>query len=108
MPPGQPGTPWQDAADSLTDWLAEAILLPDGRPALYVYEQLTPALGSMPGLLQRGLIGAVRLVPREAGIVQPHEAVAPGPVTGRLAADGGDPGQPGADLPALRRGGQGR
>jgi uncharacterized protein (DUF1015 family) len=80
---GQPGTPWQDAADSLTDWLAEAILLPDGQPALYVYEQLTPALGSMPGLLQRGLIGAVRLVPREAGIVQPHEAVAPGPVTGR-------------------------
>ncbi|HEU5421558.1 MAG TPA: DUF1015 domain-containing protein [Streptosporangiaceae bacterium] len=82
-PAGQPGTPWQDAADSLGDWLAGAVLVPDSQPALYVYEQLTPAQGGLPGLLQRGLIGAVRLVPREAGIVQPHEAVAPGPVTGR-------------------------
>jgi len=82
-PAGQPGTPWQDAADSLSGWLAAAVLVPDGQPALYVYEQLTPAQGGLPRLLQRGLIGAVRLVPREAGIVQPHEAVAPGPVTGR-------------------------
>jgi uncharacterized protein (DUF1015 family) len=82
-PAGQPGSSWQDAADSLRDWLDQAILVPDRRPALYVYEQLTPARDGMPGLLQRGLIGAIRLVPREAGIVQPHEAVAPGPVTGR-------------------------
>jgi uncharacterized protein (DUF1015 family) len=34
--------------------------------------------------VQRGLIGAVRLSPPEAGVVRPHEDVAPGPVAGRL------------------------
>jgi uncharacterized protein (DUF1015 family) len=37
------------------------------------------------GSLQRGLIGALRLVPLDAGIVLPHEDVAPGPVAGRRA-----------------------
>ncbi len=35
--------------------------------------------------MQRGLIGAIRLVPPDAGIVLPHEDVSPGPVAGRLA-----------------------
>ena len=34
---------------------------------------------------QRGLIGRLRLVPADAGIVLPHEDVSPGPVAGRLA-----------------------
>ena len=34
-------------------------------------------------MLQRGLIGALRLEPYSARIVQPHEDVAPGPVIGR-------------------------
>jgi uncharacterized protein (DUF1015 family) len=33
---------------------------------------------------QRGLIGALRLSPVGAGVVRPHENVAPGPVAGRL------------------------
>ncbi len=40
--------------------------------------------GDYGGMIQRGLIGALRLVPPEAGIVLPHEDVAPGPVAGRL------------------------
>lgn len=83
-PAGQPGSSWDDAAADLREWLQEAILVPDQRSALYVYEQLTAGQDGMPGQLQRGLIGAVRLVPRDAGIVRPHEAVAPGPVAGRL------------------------
>ncbi|MGH3276323.1 MAG: DUF1015 family protein [Streptosporangiaceae bacterium] len=82
---GQPGTAWDDAAADLATWLAQAILVPDDRPALYVYEQLTAGSDGAPGHLQRGLIGAVALTPREAGIILPHEAVAPGPVAGRLA-----------------------
>ena len=35
--------------------------------------------------MQRGLIGAIRLVPPEARIVLPHEDVSAGPVAGRLA-----------------------
>jgi len=48
-------------------------------PALYVYEQ-TRTGGQV---LQRGLIGALRLVPLGAGPVLPHEDVIPGPVSGR-------------------------
>ena len=42
----------------------EGILVTDARPALYVYEQGMP--GRRTGLLQRGLIGAVRLTPPDA------------------------------------------
>ena len=84
-PAGQPGSSGDDAAADLRQWLADGILVPDAEPALYVYEQFSAGLDGQPDRLQRGLIGAVELVPREAGIVQPHEAVAPGPVAGRLA-----------------------
>jgi uncharacterized protein (DUF1015 family) len=76
---GQPGSPYEDAAAELGNWLAGGILAPDPAPALYVYEQ--SAAGH--GVLQRGLIGALRLEPYTARIVQPHEDVAPGPVIGR-------------------------
>jgi uncharacterized protein (DUF1015 family) len=83
-PAGGSGSGWDEAAADLRQWLADAILVPDAGPALYVYEQLTPETDGEPGQLQRGLIGAVRLEPREAGVIAPHEAVAPGPVRGRL------------------------
>jgi uncharacterized protein (DUF1015 family) len=67
------------AADTLNSWIGRGVLAADPRPAIYVYEQ-----SAAPGdVLQRGLIGAVRLSPPGAGIVLPHEAVMPGPVTGR-------------------------
>jgi uncharacterized protein (DUF1015 family) len=82
---GQSGSAGADAAADLGAWLADAVLVPDRQPALYAYEQLTAGPPGEPGHLQRGLIGAVGLSPREAGIILPHEAVAPGPVAGRLA-----------------------
>jgi uncharacterized protein (DUF1015 family) len=91
-PAGQPGSPYEDAAHDLERWLTEGILVADSAPALYVYEQVTPeyarsaAGGSpapRPGTIQRGLIGALELEPYSAGIVRPHEGVAPGPVAGR-------------------------
>jgi len=67
------------AAGTLTSWIDQGVLAADPRPAIYVYEQ-----SAAPGdVLQRGLIGAIRLSPPGAGIVLPHEAVMPGPVTGR-------------------------
>jgi len=70
---------YADAARLLRDWQDDGILVPDPVPTLYVYEQ------SLPGgpVLQRGLIGALRLAPPDAGPVLPHEDVIPGPVTGR-------------------------
>lgn len=71
----------QVAAATLRGWISEGVLAADPRPALYAYEQST---GAAPGqALQRGLIGMVRLSPPGDGIVLPHEAVMPGPVTGR-------------------------
>ena len=70
---------YSDAARLLRDWQDDGILVPDPRPALYVYEQSLPA----GPVLQRGLIGALRLAPLGAGPVLPHEDVIPGPVAGR-------------------------
>jgi uncharacterized protein (DUF1015 family) len=86
--PGHPGEEYHEAATSLRHWQDEAILVTDQEPALYLYEQ-SAGVGDADGggepMLQRGLIGAVRLVPPEAGIILPHEDVSPGPVAGRLA-----------------------
>jgi uncharacterized protein (DUF1015 family) len=77
--PGHGGNVYDDAAQTLAEWLQDGILLPDPAPALYVYEQAAPG----GAVVQRGLIGAVRLRPPEAGVIRPHEDVAPGPVEGR-------------------------
>jgi uncharacterized protein (DUF1015 family) len=94
---GHAGEEYRDAAVLLRQWLADRILVADTDPALYVYEQAAVAdtskasggdgVGRTPGhkgLLQRGLIGRLRLVPPRAGIVMPHEDTSPGPVAGRL------------------------
>ena len=78
--PGHWGNAYDDAARALREWQRGQILVPDPQPSLYVYEQAL-ASGTV---MQRGLIGALRLSPPEAGVVRPHEDVAPGPVKGRL------------------------
>jgi uncharacterized protein (DUF1015 family) len=91
--PGHPGEEYQEAAASLREWQDQRILVTDESPALYVYEQSAASgSGGASGvnghgepLLQRGLIGVVRLLPPEAGVILPHEDVSPGPVAGRLA-----------------------
>ena len=95
---GRPDEIYSDAALALQDWLDEQIMVPDQVPGLYVYEQAAVGGGALasqnghagagpeaagPSVLQRGLIGALRLVPADAGIVLPHEDVVPGPVIGR-------------------------
>jgi uncharacterized protein (DUF1015 family) len=84
---GRPGEKYQDAACALNKWQDEGILVPDPEPALYVYEQMAVDHDGDPdtsgALIQRGLIGALRLAPLDARIVLPHEDVAPGPVAGR-------------------------
>ena len=70
------------AAAQLRDWLGTGVLRSDERPALYVYEQARPAASGW-DVVQRGLIGALRLVPPGSPSVLPHEDVMPGPVEGR-------------------------
>ncbi|MFI1202847.1 DUF1015 family protein [Streptomyces sp. NPDC020883] len=66
------------AAETLRRWREEGILTPDPEPALYVYEQRAG------DILQRGLIGALRL----DGPVLPHEDVIPEVVEDRAALMG--------------------
>ena len=70
----------QQAADTLSRWLSEGILAADSQPALYVYEQRDGA-----GLLQRGIIGALRLSEPSDGVVLPHEDVMPHVIADRAA-----------------------
>ncbi|MET8677523.1 DUF1015 domain-containing protein [Streptomyces sp. NPDC004647] len=69
----------RQAAETLHRWQAEGVLRADPEPALYVYEQRSGEL------LQRGLIGALRLSPPEEGVVLPHEDVMPDVVEDRAA-----------------------
>ncbi|HEX5565727.1 MAG TPA: DUF1015 domain-containing protein [Streptomyces sp.] len=69
----------RQAADTLRRWTAEGVLARDPHPALYVYEQRRG------DVLQRGLIGALRLTPPGDGVVLPHEDVIPEVVEDRAA-----------------------
>lgn len=60
----------EQAADALRRWLAEGVLTADSEPALYVYEQR-----HADGMIQRGLIGTLRVTDPAEGIVLPHEDV---------------------------------
>ncbi|MFF0426365.1 MULTISPECIES: DUF1015 domain-containing protein [unclassified Streptomyces] len=73
------GTRHRKAAVTLDRWLADGVLAPDPKPALYVYEQ------NGDGVLQRGVIGALELSTPAEGIVLPHEDVMPHVVEDRAA-----------------------
>ncbi|MET8945911.1 DUF1015 domain-containing protein [Streptomyces sp. NPDC004542] len=77
---GTPSARTEQAADTLRRWLAEGVLTADPVPGLYVYEQCDGD-----GLLQRGLIGALRVSDPSEGVVLPHEDVMP-PVVAERAA----------------------
>ncbi|MGC0341843.1 DUF1015 domain-containing protein [Streptomyces sp. SLBN-8D4] len=70
----------EQAARTLRGWLSEGILAADAEPGLYVYEQRDGT-----GLLQRGIIGILRLSDPAEGVVLPHEDVMPHVVADRAA-----------------------
>ncbi|MGK4580427.1 DUF1015 family protein [Kitasatospora sp. HPMI-4] len=73
-------TRYRHAARLLAEWQRQGVLAADPEPALYVYEQRTGEGGT----LQRGLIGALAISGREAGVVLPHENVMPRPIADRV------------------------
>ncbi|AOR35150.1 chromosome partitioning protein ParA [Streptomyces fodineus] len=77
---GTPSARNEQAADTLRRWLDEGILTADPEPGLYVYEQRD---GN--GMLQRGVIGALRVSEPSEGVVLPHEDVMPPVVADRAA-----------------------
>ena len=76
---GAPGSRYSAAASLLSRWMADGTLAVDPEPGLYVYEE------QVGDHVQRGLLGALALVPFEAEIVLPHENTMAGVVADRLA-----------------------
>lgn len=74
-----PAAAHRKAAATLRRWRSEGVLAVDAQPALYVYEQRRA------GVLQRGLIGSLRLTCPEERVVLPHEDVIPEVVADRAA-----------------------
>ncbi|MFD8202532.1 DUF1015 domain-containing protein [Streptomyces sp. NPDC059701] len=70
----------EQAADTLRRWRSEGVLTADAEPGLYVYEQRDGT-----GLLQRGIIGALRVSDPADGVVLPHEDVMSRVVADRAA-----------------------
>ena len=68
----------EQAARTLRHWRSEGILRADPEPGLYVYEQT-----DTDGLIQRGVIGALRLSDPSDQVVLPHEDVMPHVVADR-------------------------
>ncbi|MFF0538775.1 DUF1015 domain-containing protein [Streptomyces coelicoflavus] len=68
------------AARTLRRWTAEGVLTTDPEPGLYVYEQRDGE-----GMLQRGIIGAVRVSDPSEQVVLPHEDVMSHVVADRAA-----------------------
>ncbi|GAA2772139.1 DUF1015 domain-containing protein [Streptomyces virens] len=66
------------AADTLRRWRSEGVLTADPEPGLYVYEQRDGD-----GMLQRGIIGALRVSDPDERVVLPHEDVMPHVVADR-------------------------
>ncbi|MCF3136507.1 DUF1015 domain-containing protein [Streptomyces olivochromogenes] len=77
---GTPSAGNEQAADTLRRWLAEGVLATDPEPGLYIYEQ-----SDGDGMLQRGIIGALRVSEPAEGVVLPHEDVMPPVVADRAA-----------------------
>ncbi|CAM5275825.1 hypothetical protein STENM36S_05995 [Streptomyces tendae] len=70
----------EQAARTLRRWTTEGVLTTDPEPGLYVYEQR-----DREGLLQRGVIGALRVSDPAEQVVLPHEDVMPHVVADRAA-----------------------
>ncbi|MBJ6618958.1 DUF1015 domain-containing protein [Streptomyces sp. DHE17-7] len=70
----------EQAAETLRRWRSEGVLTVDSEPGLYVYEQR-----GGDGMLQRGIIGALRVSDPSEQVVLPHEDVMPHVVADRAA-----------------------
>ncbi|MFG2317513.1 DUF1015 domain-containing protein [Streptomyces tendae] len=70
----------EQAARTLRRWTAAGVLTTDPEPGLYVYEQR-----DRDGMVQRGVIGALRVSDPDERVVLPHEDVMPHVVADRAA-----------------------
>lgn len=85
MPPKDAGSPavYQQAADTITQWLTNGVMVRDPRPCLYVYHQQYTHEGR--AYLRRKFFARLKLENFGEGSVFPHEKTFGGPKEDRLA-----------------------
>ena len=83
FPKKDAGNPYQDAAATLSRFLADGTLERERRPGLWIYRQTFATDGRT--FVRNALVGLVRLSPYEAGIVHPHELTLAKPKADRLS-----------------------
>jgi uncharacterized protein (DUF1015 family) len=86
LPEGDGDSKYARAAELLSRWREEGVLLRDSEPAFYRYDQTFVPPGDRDGLpiVRRGFLALVRLVPFADRIVLPHERTLSGPKEDRL------------------------
>ena len=75
--------PYAQAAARFSDWQDDGVVVRDGEPALWAYEQHYAGPDGH-GRTRRGFFGRVRVEDYGAGRIRPHERTHPGPKEDRL------------------------
>ena len=79
LPEGEGDTKYAHAAEIYAAWRKEGILVRDDEPAFYRYDQTFVPPGCSKEIARTGLLGLVKVVPLDKGIVLPHERTLSGP-----------------------------
>ena len=83
LPESSERDPYEHAARTMEEWLADGVLVRERQPALWVLRQdYTAPDGS--GRTRTGILGRVRVEDYGAGRIRPHERTHPGPKEDRL------------------------
>lgn len=75
---------YHEAARLLHEWVGAGVLVQDGRPALYIYDEEISGPGGTK-VKSRALFAAVRLYDWAENVIMPHESTMTGPKADRLA-----------------------
>ena len=85
LPEGEGDAKYSHAAEVLTRWRDEGVLVRDYEPAFYRLDQtFAPPAGAGAPITPRGFLALVRLVPFSERVVLPHEKTLSGPKEDRL------------------------
>ena len=84
LPEGEGDTKYGNAANILTAWRKDNVLVRDDEPGFYRYDQTFAPPGGGQSITRRGFLALVKLAPFSERIVLPHERTLSGPKEDRL------------------------
>lgn len=84
LPLGEGDQKYENAGRLLRSWIEQGVLVRDGEPAFYRYDQTFTPPGGGKARTRRGFLALVRAVPFSERAVLPHERTLSGPKEDRL------------------------